>query len=88
MTEALYKRLRSLKVRRSEAYKKWLKKKYPGKELHHLIGSMTGIKLNDYLLLPVDRETHLGAEAQKREFCIEHLHESLGLLFEYIRRGA
>lgn len=51
----LYKQFRNLPVRKCPAYVAWLKKKYPNKEPHHLIGSQTGIKLNDLLIVMVTR---------------------------------
>ena len=83
--KGLYKRLRNLPVFRSKQYLQWVKEKYPEKERHHLIGSMTGIKLNDYLLIPLTHSEHLEAEKNKSDFAIDNLHLSLKLLFEYVK---
>lgn len=83
--EIQYKRLRNLPTRKSKKYMDWVKAKYPHKERHHLLGSMTGIKLNDYLLIPLTHAEHERAEKHKIDFCIEHLPESLNLLFEYLK---
>jgi len=84
-SEIQYKRLRNLPIRKSEKYLKWLKKRNPELQRHHLIGSQTGIKLNDYLILLVTQEQHLEAEKHKIDFAIENLPQSLNLLFEYIK---
>lgn len=84
-SENLYKRLRNLPIRKSKKYMDWVKKKYPDKEIHHCLGSMTGIKLNDLLVMPVTREQHLEAERNKIDFAIDNLPQSLNLLFEYIK---
>lgn len=83
-SEALYKRLRNLPIRKSKKYMDWVKAKYPHHQRHHLIGSMTGIKLNDYLLVPVTHVEHEHAERNKLDYAIKHLHTSLNLLFEYL----
>ncbi len=83
--EILYKKLRNLPIRKSKKYMDWVKAKYPHKEIHHIIGSMTGIKLNDYLLIPLTHEEHEMAERHKIDMCIQGLPESLNILFEYIK---
>jgi hypothetical protein len=83
-SEILYKQLRNLQSRKSGKFKKWIKKEYPGKDMHHLLGSMTGIKLNDYLLLPLTRTEHMKAEKSKIEFAVDNLPKSLNILFDYI----
>lgn len=82
--ETLYKQLRNLPSRKSPKFMEWVKRKHPDKQRHHLLGSMTGIKLNDLLLLPVTHEQHEKAERNKIDFCIDNLPQSLNLLFEYI----
>lgn len=83
--ETLYKQLRNLPTRKSKKYMDWVKKKYPDLQRHHLLGSMTGIKLNDYLLVPVTHQEHEHAERNKMDYAIKNLHKSLNLLFEYIK---
>lgn len=34
--------------------------KYPKKDLHHIMGSYTGRKTTDYLIVPVEHSFHLG----------------------------
>lgn len=82
--EILYKQLRNLPIRKSPKYLKWVKSKYPELERHHLIGSQTGIKLNDYLIAPITHKDHETAERHKIGFAIESLPQSLNILFEYI----
>lgn len=83
-TNPLYHRLRNMPTRKSKRFLKWAKEKYPNLELHHILGSQTGIKLCDYLVKPVTREQHLYAERNKSDFAIDNLHTSLNILFEYI----
>lgn len=85
MNEILFKQLRNLPARKSKKFMAWVKKKYPDKQRHHLLGSMTGIKLNDFLLKPVTHTEHEHAEKHKIDFAINNLPESLDLLFEYIK---
>ena len=82
--EILYKKLRNLPTRKSKKFMDWVKAKYPHKQRHHLLGSMTGIKLNDYLLVPVTHQEHEHAERNKMDYAIKNLHKSLNLLFTYI----
>ncbi len=84
MTNPLYHRLRNIPVYKSKKFLKWVKDKYPTLETHHLLGSMTGVKLCDYLVKPVTREEHELAECNKSEFAVDNLHTSLKILFEYI----
>lgn len=84
MTEILFKQLRNLKPRHSKHYLKWLKVKFPGMELHHLLGSMGSLKLNDFLVVPVTREEHLKAERNKIQFFEDNLAKCLNLIFEYL----
>ena len=81
--EVFFKRLRNLPAYKSKQYMEWVKAKHPDKERHHLLGSMTSIKLNDYLLLPVTHAEHERAERNKIDFAIDNLPQSLNLLFEY-----
>jgi len=83
--EILYKRLRNNPTFKSRKFLAWVKKKYPDKETHHILGSMTGIKLNDYLVLPLTHTEHMEAEACKCDYAIDNLHISLRILFEYIK---
>lgn len=83
--EHLYKQIRNIPSFKSKKFIKWVKAKYPEREIHHSIGSMTGIKLNDFLVVPVTRHEHERAEKHKIDFCIENLPKSLNILFEYIK---
>jgi len=81
----MYHRLRNfIKPWKSKGYMSWVKQKYPNRDIHHLIGSQTAIKLSDMLIYPVDRKTHEYAEAHKEEFFLHTLPESLNLLGKYI----
>lgn len=85
MDEVLYKQFRGLPIFKSKDYIKWLRKQYPDKTIHHLTGSMTGIKLNDYLLIPLTIQEHEEAERHKIEFFNNNLSKSVKLLFEYVK---
>lgn len=82
--EILFKQLRNLPPRHSARFIKWLKGKYPNHECHHLLGSMGSLKLNDFLAVPVTREEHIKADANRIDFLSDNLAESLNLIFEYI----
>ena len=83
MNEILYKQFRELPVYKDKNYLKWLRVKYPDKELHHLTGSMTGIKLHDCFIVPVTRAEHIKAEANKIQFFNDNLHIAIKLFMEY-----
>ena len=86
LEKALYIRLKDyLDKCKSPQYLKWVRNKYPDKELHHLTGSHIGSKTTDYLILPLTRAEHEEAEKRKSEYAIEHLHESLNILQSYIK---
>ncbi len=82
--EILYKQFRNLPARKSPRYLAWLRKRYPDKQVHHLIGSMTGIKLNDLLCVAVTAEEHEQAEREKIKFFGERLSESINNLIIYL----
>jgi hypothetical protein len=81
----LYKQLRNMPIYRSKKYLKWLKENCPDLEPHHLIGSQTSIKLNDYLVNMVSREEHQRAEKEKEEHFSGNLAQSLNRLFKYVQ---
>ena len=70
---------------KSLKYLKWLRERFPNRELHHLVGSQGKLKLTDYLIVAVTREEHARAEAFKILFFFEHLHEAVNNLIEYVR---
>ena len=70
---------------KSKKFIAWLHNNYPGKEIHHLAGSFTGIKTSDYFSLPVTREEHLRAEKDKSKFCIDNIHIYLKIIIEYTK---
>lgn len=86
MSEVLYKQFRELPVFKSKDYIKWLHNQYPNKELHHLTGSMTGIKLHDCFIVPLTREQHIKAETDKIGFFNNHLHEAIKNLITYLKQ--
>lgn len=84
--DEIYNRLKNnIGFDKSKRFIKWQHENYPGKEIHHLAGSFTGIKTSDYFSMPVFREEHLYAEKNKSQFCVDNLHLYLRILFEYIK---
>lgn len=82
----LYKHLKeNLKIYKSEKFKKWFKRKYPDKDLHHIFGAGgIALKTSDYFAIPLTRETHGKAEKDKSFYAIENLCLCLNILQEYI----
>ena len=80
---AMYKRFRNLTPRENKAYLKWLKAKEPNKDCHHILGSQTGIRLNDLLCVMLTREEHIWAEAHKIEAFEKYLHIAVSNLIEF-----
>jgi hypothetical protein len=48
-----------LGFQKSKRYLKWMKSCYPYVDLHHILGSVHGIKFTDYLVVPVEHGHHL-----------------------------
>lgn len=66
---------------RSKKYKKWLRDKFPYCELHHVCGSVHGMKSSDYLLLPMTHEEH--EQAQGESLNLDHIIRAIRLLMMY-----
>ena len=48
-----------LKPRKSKKYLSWMKEKYPALDLDHILESVHGLKLNDYLISPKSHQAHM-----------------------------
>jgi hypothetical protein len=83
-TNILKKMLRNGGVFHSKKYLNHLRETYPTLEPHHIIGSMTGIKLNDYLIVMLTREQHQKEHREPTEFNIL-LVDALFNLFNYLK---
>ena len=81
--DILFKQFRNLPPHRSKKFVDWKHKKY-GMMLHHALGSVGRLKLNDYLTHPVNMEQHLTAHKDMKKFFIEFLPDMVNDLFVYI----
>jgi hypothetical protein len=82
----ILKRLRSMKVRRNEAYRTWLKSRYPkGYHFCHILGSTSrSLKLNDLLAVCKPAEEHLYVDHMGKGNFINDLMDAIGNLQKYI----
>lgn len=82
----ILKRLRSMKVRRNEAYRTWLKAQYPkGYHFCHILGSTSrSLKLNDLLAVCKPAEEHLYVDHMGKGDFIKDLMNAIGNLQKYI----
>lgn len=70
----------------SESYREYLKKRFPDKDLHHLLGSFTGMKISDSLLIPLSRKEHNEVHKLTKDEVLEmYLAKSINLLQDYIK---
>jgi len=84
--DEVYNRLKTnIGFDKSKKHLKWVGSKNPGKVLHHLTGSYTGIKTSDYSVIPLTPEEHEKAERDKSNFAIENLHILIKILIERIK---
>jgi hypothetical protein len=76
-----------VKVWKSKDYIKYLKERFPGQDLHHLLGSFTSCKITDSLIVPLSREEHGRVHKMTKDECLEtYLATAINLLQEYITR--
>lgn len=69
---------------KSKKYLQWVKSKYPGMDLHHILGSEMAKKHTDYLIVPVEHKYHLEyVESHKEEFFYQSLKQAQILLIGY-----
>lgn len=70
---------------RSQKFKDWFHKEYPGMEMHHLFGSYTAIKTTDFCSVPVPKNhSNSKAETDKSQFAIDSLPLLLEVMIAYI----
>lgn len=62
-----------------------MKRKYPDKDLHHLLGSILGKKFTDALVVPIPHNFHLNVvEKNKAEYFDKYLTLSIIHFLEYM----
>lgn len=71
---------------KDKQYLAWVKSLFPNYDLHHILGSTTGKKFTDYLVIPLSHEEHLNkAENYKADYCIKHYNFAVGILLRYAK---
>jgi hypothetical protein len=85
--DQIYNRLKNnVGFHRSKKFKDWFHQKYPGKQMHHVFGSVSqSLKTSDYCSVPVSHEEHERAEKNKSDFAIDNLPVVFNVLQDYIR---
>jgi len=74
-----------LGFQKSKKYLKWVKEKYPNKDLHHLLGSVKGKKYTDYLVYPFEHNYHLNVvEKQKAYYFCNYKDKAISLFTDYV----
>jgi len=71
---------------KSKRYMKWMKRKFPRLDLHHILGSFSGKKMTDFLLVPLNHSYHINTvEKEKGKHFLEHLDLAIKYLKQYIK---
>jgi len=83
----IFKRYRAqLGFQKFPRYVKWMHKKFPGKDLHHIAGSTFGRKFTDALLIPLDHKFHLCyVEKEKAKYFSLYLRTAFSYFLEYAK---
>lgn len=81
----LFKRIRNVALshQKHEKYKQWLKKRNPGKDFHHVFGSVIGRKSTDLLAVMVTREDHT-LNQENKDWLIQQIPEAIDNLLTFI----
>lgn len=74
----------SIPPAKSSKFLEWMRSEHPGKEIHHLLGSQTGIKMTDFLAVALTREEHVRAEQNKSYYFVFYLPTAIKNLIKYI----
>lgn len=65
---------------------KWMRNKFPGKDLHHIAGSTFGRKFTDALMVPLDHEFHLSyVEKEKAKYFCLYLRTAFSYFLEWAK---
>jgi hypothetical protein len=68
-------------------YLKWMKERFPNKDLHHIFGSVRGNKFTDAFVIPIDHEFHLRCvEYAKSYYCFIFLKESVAYFLLWLKK--
>ena len=83
----MFKRYRDkLGFQKFPRYIKWMHKKFPGKDLHHIAGSTFGRKFTDALLIPLDHKFHLCyVEKEKAKYFCFYLRTAYSHFLEWVK---
>ena len=68
---------------RSERFKAWLREKSSGKDLHHVFGSVHGMKSSDLLAVMVEHGEHMSGE-DSIDWLVEQMPEAVENLLRYV----
>jgi mannitol-1-phosphate/altronate dehydrogenase len=81
----IFSRFRNIYLRhgKSPAYIAYLRKRFPGKEIHHVYGSVHGMKSSDFGTVPVDPVEHREKQNDPR-WCYDQMYLAVELLIEYV----
>lgn len=69
---------------RSEYFKEWFHKEYPGMDMHHLFCSIGPLKTSDFYSIPLTRQSHNLAHKDNSQFAIDNLPELFKVITKYI----
>lgn len=81
----IFSRFRNIYLRhgKSPRYIAWLRKRFPGREIHHVYGSVHSRKSSDFGVVPVDPVEHREKQNDLR-WCYDQMYQALELLIEYV----
>lgn len=73
-----------LGFQRSPHYLKYMKKKFPALDLHHILGSSLGKKYTDYLIIPIEHSFHINTvTGNEGKYFYAFLNSSINHLKQY-----
>jgi hypothetical protein len=68
----------TLNFLKSKRYLNWMKERNPGKDLHHILGSVHSLKFTDYLVVAIDHAHHLNeVEPHKGKWFSKYLPQAM-----------
>ena len=82
----LFSRLKSVaqtRPYRSSRFKTWLRERSPGKDLHHVFGSVHGMKSSDLLSVMVEHGEHMSGE-ENIDWLVEQMPGAIENLLRYV----
>lgn len=76
-----------LGFQKSHQYLEWMKKMFPNLDLHHILGSFTGKKMTDYLVVPLTHFEHIkNVHGKEQNYFLDHLPIAVRHLKNYARQ--